>query len=159
MIQAAKEKKEKQEKEAAEKKKKEMLAQAKAKMEAALNKAAPKKQASLQSLVVQKTMASQSSKASTETVSQTAYQKAIASVLNTNKKESTPKTKVILPPKPLINLPQKVKEPIVAADSVSENAEEEQGFIGKFQKKITAAEELKKANDESYAKIVAEQNG
>lgn len=47
MIQAAKDKKVKAEKDAADKKKKDILASAKAKMEAALNKAAPKKVSSL----------------------------------------------------------------------------------------------------------------
>ena len=122
-------------------------------MEAALNKASPKKISSLQSLVVAKTAAKNSAQATTETVSSSAYKKAIASVLRTKKEQ---KIKVILPPKPIVILPQKPKEPVVAADTVGENADEEQGFIGKFQKKISEADELKKANDETYAKIVAE---
>ena len=77
--------------------------------------------------MVAKTQAKESSSASSETVSQTAYQKAIARVLHT--KKETPKIKVVLPPKP-INLPQ--KKEAIAADSVAENADEEQGFIGKF---------------------------
>lgn len=123
-------------------------------MEAALNKSQPKKSASLQALVVAKTMAKESSKTTSETVSQSAYQKAIASVLHT--KKETPKIKVVLPPKP-INLPQ--KKDTIAADSVAENADEEQGFIGKFQKKISEADRLKKDNEETYAKIMAEQRG
>ena len=60
MLQAAKDKKVKAEKDAADKKKKDILASAKAKMEAALNKAAPKKITSLQSFVVAKTAAKNS---------------------------------------------------------------------------------------------------
>tara|TARA_B110000305_G_C19141280_1_gene493631 strand:+ start:15 stop:200 length:186 start_codon:yes stop_codon:yes gene_type:complete len=60
LLQAAKDKKVKAEKDAADKKKKDILASAKAKMEAALNKAAPKKVTSLQSLVVAKTAAKNS---------------------------------------------------------------------------------------------------
>ena len=60
MLQAAKDKKVKAEKDAADKKKKDILASAKAKMEAALNKAAPKKITSPQSLVVAKTAAKNS---------------------------------------------------------------------------------------------------
>ena len=73
MLLAAKERKVKSEKDAADKKKKDMLNSAKAKMEAALNKAAPKKISSLQSLVVAKTLAKESTKATTETVSTSAY--------------------------------------------------------------------------------------